>query len=150
ATPVGRAWRQRVEDDRASYAGAISRAVIVTADGELYAFEVETRRWYRLTHTPGTVIGALAVPSARQIAYVSRAGRKAKRELGLGVIDLARGATSGQVALGTPGPITVAYSARPPIGFWVGAGARPALWRQLDDEYRLHALPPKTPRPAGP
>jgi len=151
ATPVGAAWRRRVDQDRALYAGAISRALIVTADGELFAFELETRRWYRLTRNPGTVIGALAIPAARKIAYVARASKKAKRELGIGVVDLARGASSGVVPLGTAGPITVAYSAKPPIGFWVGAGAaRPGAWRQLDDEYRLHALPPKSARPAGP
>jgi hypothetical protein len=151
ATPVGAAWRRRVDQDRALYAGAISRALIVTAEGELFALELETRRWYRLTRNPGTVIGALAIPAARKIAYVARASKKARRELGIGVVDLGRGASSGVVPLGTQGPITVAYSAKPPVGFWVGAGApRPAAWRQLDDDFRLRALPPKSARPAGP
>jgi hypothetical protein len=151
ATPVGAAWRQRVEQDRALYAGAIARALIVTAEGELFAVDVESRRWNRLTRNPGTVIGALAIPAARKIAYISRAPKKAKRELGIGVIDLARGTSSGQVPLGTPGPLTVAYSAKPPVGFWIGVGGpRATAWRQLDDELRLRALPAKSARPAGP
>lgn len=150
ATPLGVAWRQRVEQDRAVYAGTLGRALIVTAEGALFAVDVETRRWHRLTRSPGTVIGALAIPAARKIAYIGRAPKKARRELGIGLIDLARGTASGQVPLGTPGPITVAFSATPPVGFWVGAGApRPAAWRQLDEELHLRALPPKTARPTG-
>jgi hypothetical protein len=151
ATPVGEAWRRRVEQDRALYVAAIARSVIVSADGELFAFEVESRRWYRLIRTPSVVIGAIAIPAAGKIAFVSRARLAGERELGIGVIDLAHGKSSGAVLLGTPGPITVAYSAKPPVGFWIGTGApRPTVWRQLDDEYRLHALPARTARPSGP
>jgi hypothetical protein len=151
ATPTGEGWRGRVEQDRARYVAAIARSVIVTADGDLYAVETDTRRWHRLTRTSGIVIGALAVPSAHQIAYVSRSTQNARRELGIGVIDLAQGKSSRPIALGTPGAITVAYSARSPAGFWIGSGAPHApAWRQLDDDYRFHALPPRTPRPTGP
>ena len=170
ATPVGEAWRRRVEQDRARLVAAIARAAIVTAGGELYAVDVDAGRWYRLSQSAGRAIGGLAVPATHRIAYVSRA-RSGK--LGIGVIDLLRGKSSGSVPLGTAGPITLAYSAKPPVGFWVGAGAsRPGsggsggsgargappapgasgvtTWRQLDDEYRLHALPPRTARPSGP
>jgi hypothetical protein len=151
ATPIGEGWRRRVEQDRALYIAAIARSVIVSGDGELYAVDVEAGRWYRLIRTPGVVIGAIAIPAAGKIAYVSRARLAGKRELGVGVIDLGRGRSSGAVALGTPGPITIAYSAKPPIGFWIGSGApRAPTWRQFDDEYRLHALPARTPRPGGP
>jgi hypothetical protein len=151
ARPIGQAWRRRVEQDRALYVAAIARSVIVSADGELYAFEVETGRWYRLLRTPGVVIGAIAIPAAGKIAYVSRAKLAGRRELGVGLIDLAHGKSSGAVVLGTPGPITVAYSAGPPVGFWIGSGApRPTVWRQFDDEYQLHPLPARTPRPSGP
>jgi len=151
ATPIGEAWRRRVEQDRALYVAAIARSVIVSGDGELYAVDVEAGRWYRLIRTPGAVIGAIAIPAAGKIAYVSRTRLAGKRELGVGVIDLGRGQSSGAVALGTPGPITIAYSAKPPSGFWIGSGApRAPSWRQFDDEYRLHALPPRTPRPGGP
>jgi len=149
ATPAGAAWRRRVDEDRTRYAAAIARSVVVTADGELYAVELEAGRWYRLTRASGGVIGALAVPAAHKIAYVARAGKGGKRELGIGLVDVVRGVSSRPVALATPGPVTVAYSARPPLGFWIGAGAPRPVWRQLDDEYVLHPLPARTTRPAG-
>jgi hypothetical protein len=97
------------------------------------------------------VIGAILVPAANQVAYVSRTRHNGKRELEIGVIDLARGKTPRPVRLGTAGPLSVAYSARSPVGFWVGSGgARQTAWRQLDDGYHLHPLPARTPRPAGP
>jgi hypothetical protein len=151
ATPVGAAWRRRVEQDRRRFADAIARSVIVTADGELYGVELSPRRWYRLTHSAGVVIGALAVPGAHRIAYVVRPRRKAARELGVVVVDLVQGKTSQPIPLGTAGPIAVAYSARPPLGLWVGTGApRATLWRQLGDDDLLHPLPARTARPAGP
>jgi len=146
ATPTGEAWRRRVELDRARYAAAISRSVIVTADGDLHAVELDGARWYRLTRTAGVVIGAIAVPSAHKVAYLSRARRAGKPELAVGVVDLARGAASHPIALGAQGAISVAYSARTPVGFWVGAATG---WRQLDDDFRFHPLPPKTARPGG-
>jgi hypothetical protein len=152
ATPVGGAWRRRVDLDRALYVAAIARSLIVTADGDLYAFEVEAGRWYRLTRTAGAVIGAIEAPAASQtIAYVARTRQNGKHELGIGVIDLARGKTSRPIPLGTAGPIMIAFSAKPPVGFWIGTGSpRQAVWRQLDADYRLHALPARTPRPGGP
>jgi hypothetical protein len=201
ATPVGVAWRRRVEQDRERYGAAIARAVIVTAGGDLYAYTPppdpaggpaprstggagrgsssvgepdeanETKetpspgRWYRLSHAGG-VVGAVAVPAAQKIAYVSRIVRSGKRELGLGVIDLVRGRTSRPIRIdsaaglarpGDPaellaaGSIAVAYSAASPAGFWIGSGASRAMaWRRLDDDFRLHALPARTSRPAGP
>ncbi|HET9624300.1 MAG TPA: hypothetical protein VFP84_23165 [Kofleriaceae bacterium] len=150
ATPTGEAWRRRVELDRARYAAALARALIVTADGDLYGVEVDTGRWHRLTRTVGAVLGALEAPAARQIAYVARVKRAGKRELGIGTIDLARGRGSRPVPVGSAGPIAVAYSAQPPIGFWVATGGPRAIaWRQFDDEYHFHALAKATPRPPG-
>jgi hypothetical protein len=149
ASPAGAAWRRRVEEDRTRYAAAVARSVIVTADGELYAVELEAGRWYRLTRASGGVIGAIAVPQAHKIAYVTRAGKGARRELGIGLLDLVRGTSSRPVPLAIPGPITVAYSIQPPLGFWIGAGAPRPTWRQLDDEYVLHPLPARTTRPGG-
>jgi hypothetical protein len=142
ATPAGAAWRRRVEQDRARFVAALGRALVVTAGGELYAVEIDGGRWHRLSRASGTVIGALAIPAARKIAYVTR-GRR--HELGVGLIDLATGRTSRPVPLATRGPITVAYGAAP-AGFWIASGR---TWRQLDDEYRLHALPARTARPGG-
>lgn len=144
ATPAGAAWRRRVEADRDRYVAALGRALVVSAGGELYAYEVDVGgRWHRLSRANGTLIGALAIPSARQIAYVTRNRR---HMLGLGVIDLARGISSRPVPLGTSGPVTIAYSAAAPVGFWAGAPKQP--WRQLDADYRFHAQ--RAPRPAGP
>jgi len=150
ATPVGAAWRRRVEQDRRRFADAVARSVIVTADGELYAVELDTRRWYRLTRAAGVVIGALALPAAHRLAYVARTRRKGAHQLGVGVVDLDQARTRAPIPLGTAGPIAIAYSARPPVGLWIGTGApRTALWRQLDDDYQLHPLPARTARPAG-
>lgn len=148
ATPLGEAWRRHIDEDRLRYAAAIARSAIVTAAGELYAVDVEAARWYRLTRASAAVIGALDVPAAHKILYVTRTGKAGRTELGAGVIDLARGKSSRPVGLGTGGPIAVGYSTRPPPGFWIGTGARPA-WRQLDDDFVLHALPPRTTRPRG-
>jgi hypothetical protein len=150
ATPVGAAWRRRVEQDRRRVADAIARAVLVTADGELYAVVLAPRRWHRLTRATGTVIGALAIPAAHRVAYVARKGRKAAHQLGVGVVDLVQVKTWQPIPLGTAGPIALAYSARPPLGLWVGNGAgRQAQWRQLDEEYRLRPVAARTPRPPG-
>lgn len=175
ATPVGEAFRRRVEQDRERHAAALARAVIVTGDGELYAFVPDSAappaatpspspidggggtdsaargRWLRLTRTGGVVVGAIAVPAAHEIAYVARLKQAGKRELGVGVIDLARGTASRPVPVGATGPVAVVYSPAPPIGFWIGGGAASgSTWRQLDDEFRLHALPARASRPRGP
>jgi hypothetical protein len=173
ATPVGEAFQRRLEQDRARYAAAVARAVIVTADGELYAFVPDSAapaasssppvdgsggadstaagRWQRLTRTGGVVVGAIAVPTAHKIAYVARLKQAGKRELGVGVVDLARGTASRPVPVGATGPIAIAYSPAPPIGFWIGGGtASVSAWRQLDDEFRFRALPARTSRPRGP
>ena len=148
ATALGAAWRRRVEQDRKRFADAVARALVVTADGDLFAVELDSRRWYRLTRSPGVVLGAIALPPAHRIAYVARP-RPRLRELGVGVIDLVQASSTRPVPLG-PGPIAVAYSARPPVGPWLGAGgARATQWRQLDDDLKLHPLPARTARPAG-
>jgi len=150
ATPMGAAWRRRVEQDRRRFADAVARSVIVTADGELYAVELEPRRWYRLTRATGVVIGALALPAAHRLAYVARSKRKGAHQLGVGVVDLAQARTRAPLPLGGTSTISIAYSARAPIGLWIGTGPpRATLWRQLDDDYQLHPLPARTARPAG-
>ena len=151
ATGAGAAWRRHVEQDRRRFADAVARSVIVTADGELYAVDPDAGRWYRLTRSAGVVVGALAIPAADRIAYIARTRHKAAHELGVGIIDLVQARSSRPIPLATAGPITLAYSERPPLGLWVGAGApRATSWRQLDDDYRLHRLPARTVRPAGP
>ncbi|HLL21412.1 MAG TPA: hypothetical protein VK427_04730, partial [Kofleriaceae bacterium] len=141
ATPTGEAWRARVEEDRAAYVAALARAVIVEADGDLFAFDLEGKRWHRVTRTFGSVVGALRVPAANKIFYVSRA----RQRFGIGQVDLARGRTTRPLDI-TDRPITLAYLPTP-AGPWVAAGnAR----LRIDENNKLSALPPKAPRPPGP
>ncbi|CAN5739786.1 hypothetical protein BH11MYX3_BH11MYX3_23660 [soil metagenome] len=149
ATPTGEAWQRRVEDDRASYLAALAHAVVTFADGDLYAFDPQATRWYRLTRTGGAVVGALEAPSTHELAYITRAGKQGKRELAIGIVDLGKGHTTHTTPIGTKGPITVAYSAKAPAGFYVGAGSPRPTWRVLA-KAKLDPLPPKTTRPPGP
>lgn len=155
ATPTGKAWIHRVEEDRTAFAQAISRSTIVLAAGDLYAIDRDTQRWYRLTRTGGGVIGGLAVPSARKLAYAARVvpryGKATKqRELAVGVVDLASGEVTRPAELGTKKHITIAYSAKAPAGFYIQNSPPKPSWRRLEDDYKLVALPAKTTRPPGP
>jgi hypothetical protein len=151
--PIGQAWQRRVEQDRGAYVSALARSLIVGADGDLFAYDAEAPRWYRLTRTFGAVVGALRLTPTK-IAYVTRQrprGKKTGFTLAIGTIDLATGRTSRAVELGTRGPITVAYSPKQAAGVWIGLGApRASSWRRFDDDYNLTSLPAKTARPAGP
>lgn len=149
ATPNGEAWRRRVEQDRALFITALSRATIVNADGDLFAFDPESARWLRLTRTSGAVISGLAITSTRKIAYVARQMVKGKRTLAIGVVDLGRGRTTRALDLGTSGPLTIAHSTKPPAGFWISSGTPKTTWRALEDDHKLSRLPAKTARPAG-
>lgn len=149
ATPAGAAWKDRVEQDRTGYLAVLARSTVVTASGDLFAFDPVTARWNRLTRTGGAVLGGLSIASARKIAYVARQGDKTKRVLAVGVVDLARGRTTRPVPFATPGAITIAYSTKAPIGVWVATGAKKPTWFHLEDDYKPTALPPKTARPNG-
>jgi hypothetical protein len=157
ATPTGQAWRRRVDDDQALYVAALARASIVEAKGDLYAFDPEATRWYRITRTNGAVVGAIRFTTSR-LAYVARKRDPAndkKWELGIGLVDLTRGKSSRPLGLGTKGPIVVAHSTRTAPGIWVGTGGtatkkKPTRWRHFDDEYRFTPLPAKSSRPGGP
>nr|MDQ3367434.1 hypothetical protein [Myxococcota bacterium] len=164
ATPAGEAWRDRVAQDRGTYLAALARAVIVTAAGDLYAFDPEATRWHRLTRTSGAVLGAIPVPTrassggvsgpaTHRIVYVTRQRVGSVIEVAVGLIDLARGRTSRPVGLGTPGPVSIAYSTRAHPGVWIGTPprkrTRPITWRRLDDAGTLVPLPKPTVRPAG-
>ena len=147
-TPAGEAWSRRIESDRVAYIAALARAVVVQADGDLYAFDPEADRWYRVTRTFGAVVGSLRVAPSK-IAYVTRQrGKDGKATLAMGVIDLARGKTSRPLELGTKGPVLVTYSAKQDPGVWVMAGG--GVWKRLDDNFVLSTLPPKTQKPPGP
>jgi hypothetical protein len=141
ATDAGKQWRHRVELDQPRYAEALARALVVTSAGDLYAYDPQQPRWYRLTRTYGAVVGALAVPDARSIYYVTSRSKL----LQVGVVDLARGHSSRPQELGSAGPIAVSRG-------WIStpnAGHAGAL-RSLDDDGFLHPVAPRTPRPVGP
>lgn len=146
ATSTGEAWRRRVEADRDAYLAALARSTIVNAGGDLFAFDPQLARWHRLTRTGGLVLGGLTVPGTREIAYVARAQGAQRKELGVGVVELARGHTIRPLPVGSAGPIIVAHGAKP-AGFWIGAG-KPVRWHVLDDA-RLRPAPAKARRPPG-
>ncbi|MBA3456385.1 MAG: hypothetical protein H0T42_25025, partial [Deltaproteobacteria bacterium] len=150
ATPTGEAWRRRVEQDRSLVLAALGRATVVSAEGDLFAFDLETERWLRLTRTSGAVVAGLSIPGARKIAYIARQVVKTKRTLAIGVVDLGRGRTTRAIDLGASGPLVVAHSTKAPAGFWIGSGTPKQTWRALDDDHKLSPLPPRTARPAGP
>ncbi len=118
ATPIGEAWRRRVEQDREVYAAALARAVIVIADGDIFAFDATSKRFYRLTRTYGAVIAAVPAPSAHQLGYVVR---RHHGELALGMVDLVTGHGTKPTSMLASRPIEIGYNAvEKPFGFWVG------------------------------
>ncbi len=147
ATPMGEAWKRRVEEDRTAYLEALSRAIVIEADGELYAFDPKLARYHRLTRTGGGVVGALPGGS-RELAYIVRQGPKGKRELAIGVVDLGKGKTTRTAGLGTLGPISVVY-AKADARFVVGQGGAKQTWRSLTAG-KLEAMKAGTTRPPGP
>jgi hypothetical protein len=112
ATPAGVAWRHRVEADRARYLAALARAVVIRAAGELYAYDVASPRWYRLTRTNGHVIAALRV--GNRLAYVTQA----RTRFGVGAIDLDDGHSTHAVPISN-GPLAIVGE---PQGFWISRG----------------------------
>ena len=146
ATSTGEAWRRRVEADREAYLAALARSTIVNAGGDLFAFDPQLARWHRLTRTGGLVLGGLATPDTREIAYVARGQGAHQKELGVGVVELARGHTIRPIAVGHAGPLIVAHGDKP-VGFWIGGG-KPIRWRVLADA-RLRPTPAKAKRPPG-
>ena len=135
ATPIGNAWRRRVEQDRTQYAAALARSIVVIADGDLFAFDQTGARWYRLTRTYGGVIAAVASPVHR-LGFVTRQAKHAD-ELALGTVDLSTGMGIKPVVLSAARPIAIGYSTEKPLGFWVGASS---TWWQLGDDDQLHVL----------
>ena len=142
ATPTGAAWKTRVEHDRAMYLAVLARSLIVEADRELYAFDPDTKRWHRLTRTFGAVVGALRVPGAQKLVYVTRV----KKQFAVGTVDFAQGRTFRPIDVGTDKPITVTYQTKTNPGVWVAQGK---AWQRLDETFKWSALPPKTARPPG-
>ena len=151
ATPTGEAWRARVEQDRAAYVATLGRALLVEADGDLFAWDPTNGRWHRMTRTYGALVGALRVPAANKLVYITRAlrapGLRRKKQYAIGTVDLARGRTYRPIALHTDKPLVVTYQTKTNPGVWIGIGK---AWQRLDDNHQLSPLPRKTKRPRGP
>jgi len=138
ATAIGQAWRKRVEDDRAPFVAALARSLIVTSQHDLYAYDGEGSRWFRLTRTGGAVVATLYVRSQRQLAYVTRERvkdtGKPRTKVGIGIIDLATGRTRRSLALPADVPasasVGIGYSTQNKSGFIVTAGK--GTWRLVD------------------
>ena len=114
------AWLRRVAADRELYLAALRRAVIVVAAGDVYAFDPDDKRWYRLTRTSGAVTAAYR--DASTIVYVTRG----KRGFGVGLIELTEGRTTEPQPLpGAPPPIMIVDENEK---WFVGTGA---TWRVL-------------------
>lgn len=142
-TPIGDAWRTRVEQDREVFAATLARALLVTSHGDLFAFDPQTTRWLRVTRTGGAVVGAWPVRGFARLAYVTREKDKAKHQtrVRLGVIDLATGRARLAVDLPSTGAIRIAYNAKKLKRFVVRTGN---TWQSVVDEPKLRL------EPAGP
>jgi hypothetical protein len=150
ATAIGQAWRRRVDEERPAFLAALARALVVTSSGDLYAYDGEAIRWYRLTRTGGAVVAALRVRSRHQLAYVTRQrvkeGGKSRTKIGIGLVDLAAGHTRRAVAVPAEVPasatLRIGYSEKKPAGFVVRAGT--AAWQLVDTgKLELRRLPAK-------
>lgn len=139
STALGSAWRRRIEHDRPMFVAALSRALIVTAQRDLFAYDSSDARWHRLTRTGGAVIATLHVRSQHKLAYVTRqrvkAGGKTRTKLGIGVVDLATGRTRRSIEL--PASVTpsstvrIGYNAKKLPGFIVRVGRD--AWRLVEN-----------------
>lgn len=137
ATAIGQAWRRRVEADRHAFIAALARSLIVTSEHDLFAYDEQGPRWYRLTRTGGAIIAALHVRSQHEIAYVSREkiadGAKQRTKVGVGIVDLATGRSRRSIEVpGAPASATlrIGYAATKAPGFIVRVGK--AAWRLVE------------------
>ncbi|HEX5064171.1 MAG TPA: hypothetical protein VFV99_32570 [Kofleriaceae bacterium] len=139
ASTIGQAWRQRVEADRAPFLAALARSLIVTSQNDLFAYDREGKRWYRLTRTGGAVVATLHVHSQKKLAYVTREkvkdGAKQRTKVGIGVVDLATGKTRRSIEVPHEVPasatLRIGYAERPTPGFIVRAGK--VSWRLVEN-----------------
>ena len=143
ATPTGDAWRTRVEKDREVLAAMFARSLLVTAHGDLFAYDPQTTRWLRVTRTGGAIVGALVVRGFSRLAYVTREKDKAKHQtrVRLGIIDLGTGRARLAVDLPSTGAVRIAYNAKKLKRFVVRTGN---TWQSVVDEPRLRFEPAGT------
>lgn len=144
ATPAGQAWQRRVEADRGPFLAALSRGLIVIANGDLYA--VADQRWYRLTRTYGGVVAAFAPQHGHVLAYVTRG--KTSHKLAVGSVDLSTGMTTRSQDLS---PVATQLAAtKDGTGIWIGQQAqKPRVLSLAADEHQGLLVPTKLARPSG-
>jgi hypothetical protein len=147
ATAIGQAWGKRIEDDRQTFVAALARSLIVTSQNDLYAYDEQGPRWFRLTRTGGAIVAALHVRSQRKIVYVSREklkeGSKHRTKVGVGIVDLATGRSRRSIE--TPAPPTatlrIGYAEKKTPGFIVRAGKD--AWRLIENgKLSFERVPP--------
>ncbi len=141
ATPIGAAWRARVETDRSAFAAAVAHGVIAIAKGDLFA--ISDGRWYRLTRTFGGVTAAFSA-DGQHVAYLTRG--KTGHALAIGSIDLSTGLTTRPQALAPTGA-QVAFT---PKGFWISQpGAKPRLLALAPGSHQGLLVATTGSRPSG-
>ena len=152
ATPLGRAWRRRVEEERPAFLAALGRSLVVTAAGDLFAYDLETARWYRLTRTGGAVVAALHVRSQQRLVYVTREKvteqATSRTRIGIGLVEIAAGRTRRAIEVGevaATAALRIGYSTKKPPGFIVRAGKlAKAAWRLVEEpRLSLERVPAK-------
>lgn len=141
ATPIGLAWKARVEADRALFAAALARSIIVTAKGDLFGYA--DQRWYRLTRTFGAVVAAFSA-DGHHIAYLTHG--KTSHKLEVGSVDLSTGLTTRPQALRSTSA-QLAYSNN---GFWISQpGSKPRVLSLAADGRQGLLLATTGTRPKG-
>ncbi len=148
ATPLGTALHARIGEARPACVAALARSLLVTTRGDLYAFDPEHPRWYRLTRTFGAVIGTFVVPSLSRLAYITRERVKGTAQLAVGLVDLALGVTRKPVVI--PGAeakptLRVAYN-KAKLGAFV---VYTNTWFRVQDGDKLALVPVPNAEHAG-
>jgi|GEM_PF-1511458 len=126
ASPAGRGWVEAGEAYRGALAAALARSLVVLGrspstvglrgrpSAELYAVDLGAARWLRLTHSGGTVVGALSAGASSLVAYVAHrpVARGAIAELRIGVVDLNTGKTGREIVLREVRELALAWRPR--------------------------------------
>lgn len=143
STPLGKAFVARVEEAHRDFTALLGRALLVNANGDVYAFDDTASRWHRLTRTGGAVVGTFRVKHVPKLVYVTRE-RDAKTKqshVGIGLIDLAAGRSKRMVRLpAISEAIRVAFNSKDPeVNAFVIYSKG---WFALDDRDDVLALRP--------
>jgi len=141
ATPIGLAWKARVQADRTLFAAALSHSILMIAKGDLFAYA--DQRWYRLTRTFGAVVAAFSA-DGHHVAYLTHGKTSHKPEVGS--VDLSTGLTTRpQVLLATSAQLAYVNT-----GFWISQpGSKPRVLSLVADGHQGLLRPTTGARPRG-